>query len=512
MIPVHTSRGRFRGRVAGAVFLVTTALVALSVRRAWADATASHAPRVKEKTPQVIARLQRLIPELLQEGDVPGLAVALVRDGKLAWSSGFGVKNAKTREPVDDDTVFEAASLGKPVFAYAVLQLVDAGKLDLDRPLRRYWPGGSDESPDPRVDQVTARHVLSHTSGFPNWRNGPLKIHFVPGERFSYSGEGFVYLSRVVEHITGEPVNELITRTVFAPLGMKNSSYAWRAAYNDTKTSYHNTRGEPALRRPPTAPQEANVAAGLHTTAQDYGRFLEALLKGSRLKGRTRRLMLTPQAQVREGGATTIERPDAPQFPRVEWGLGWGLQTTAAGVSFFHWGNNGDAKAYVVAGDAHKQAVVVFTNSVYGLSIVPEILAQSVSGEQPALAWLRVESYRAPGRRLFRSLVARGAPAALADYREWRQGRPAEEVVNEDQMNRFGLDLLRMGRVDDAIPVLKQNVADYPRSFNVYDSLAEAYAVAGERKLAIENYERSIELNPANKGGIDALRALREGP
>jgi CubicO group peptidase (beta-lactamase class C family) len=295
---------------------------------------------------------------------------------------------------------------------------------------------------------------------------------------------------------------------VFAPLGMKSSSYVWRAAYDETKTSYHNTRGEPADRRPAATPQAANVAAALHTTAPDYGRFVVAMLRGTGLKAKTRRLMLTPQAQAREGGATTIERPDAIPFPGVEWGLGWGLQTTAAGRSFFHWGNNGDAKAYVVASEKQKRAVVVFTNSVYGLSIVPELLGQSLGGEQPALSWLRVESYRSPGRRLFKDLVARGAEAALTEHREQRRARP-EEAVNEDQMNRFGLDLLRTGRINDAIVVLKQNVTDYPRSFNVYDSLAEAYAASGERTLAIENYERSIELNPSNQGGIDALRTLR---
>ena len=480
---------------------------------AWLVVCAGHlaqAHALESEAPRVIARLQSLIPELMHEGEVPGLAIALVQDGEGVWSAGFGVKNAKTRERVDDDTVFEAASLGKPVFAYAVFKLVDAGKLDIDKPLCRYWPAGCDAGADPRMSQVTARHVLSHTTGLPNWRNGALEIHFTPGERFSYSGEGYVFLSRAVEHIAGEPINELMTRTVFVPLGMKSSSYVWRPAYDETKTSYHNTRGEPAARRPPAEPQPTNVAAGLHTTAHDYGLFVQAMLKGTGLKRKTRRLMLTPQVQVREGGATTIEHPDARPFPGVEWGLGWGLQTTASGLSFFHWGNNGDAKAYVVASDTQKQAVVVFANSVYGMSIVPEIVAQSIGGEQPALAWLRVESYRSTGRTLFKNLVARGAPAALAEYREWRESHPTEAPVNEDQMNRFGLDLLRMGRAQDAIPVLKQNVADHPQSFNVYDSLAEAYAAAGERELAIENYERSIEINPANKGGIEALRTLRE--
>jgi tetratricopeptide (TPR) repeat protein len=141
---------------------------------------------------------------------------------------------------------------------------------------------------------------------------------------------------------------------------------------------------------------------------------------------------------------------------------------------------------------------------------VREIVAEAVGGTHPALAWLRVESYKSPGRLLFKNMRANGAEAALKEYRECREAHPTDDAINEDRMNRYGLDLLRMGRVKDAIEVLKQNVADYPQSFNVYDSLGEAYAANGDKELAIKNYERSIELNPANKEGIEALKKLRE--
>jgi CubicO group peptidase (beta-lactamase class C family) len=465
----------------------------------------------KTKQAQLIARLENVIPQLMKDGDVPGLAIALVRDGNLIWQRGLGVKSTKTNDPVNDETVFEAASLSKPVFAYAVLKLVDAGKFDLDKPLNQYRPGKYDVGDDPRLGQITARHVLSHTTGFPNWRRqgGPLTIHFTPGERFSYSGEGFVYLSKVIEHVTGEKFNDFMQRVVFEPLGMTSSSYVWQTSYDTLKAFRHNTRGE-AAGQGKMSPGSFNAAASLHTTARDYGRFVAAILQGTGLKPETRKLMLTPQAQVREGGAGTVNRPQAKPFPEVFWGLGLGLQTTREGLSFFHWGDNGDNKAYVVAFDKEKLGVVVFANSTYGLSIMREIAAEAVGGEQPALAWLRYESYQSPGRRLFKSLLAKGAEAALEEYREWRKENPTSDAINEDRMNRYGLDLLRLGRVKDAIEVLKQNVADYPQSFNVYDSLGEAYAANGDKELAIKNYERSIELNPANKDGIEALKKLRE--
>ena len=124
--------------------------------------------RTKAEKEQIVARLEQSIPQLMKDGDVPGLSIALLRDGELVWRHGFGVKNTKTNEPVTDDTVFEAASLSKPVFAYAVLKLFDAGKFDLDKPLNQYLPGNYDVGADPRLRQITARHVLSHTPNFPN--------------------------------------------------------------------------------------------------------------------------------------------------------------------------------------------------------------------------------------------------------------------------------------------------------------------------------------------------------
>jgi cytochrome c-type biogenesis protein CcmH/NrfG len=111
---------------------------------------------------------------------------------------------------------------------------------------------------------------------------------------------------------------------------------------------------------------------------------------------------------------------------------------------------------------------------------------------------------------LLKNILDKGAGVALGEYRQWRQGRGTGEVVNENQMNRIGYDLLSARRVKDAIEVFKQNVSDYPQSANAYDSLGEAYMVNGDRDLAIKNYERSVELAPDNANGIETLKKLRE--
>ena len=499
-----------KGRSASLAILVVALLVILAYAAPQTPKQTAPPPRTDEPLARVTARLERDLPELMKKADVPGLSIALIRNGVVVWHRGFGVKDSRTKDPVKDNTVFEAASLSKPVFAYAVMKLVDAGKFDLDKPLNQYLPGNYDVGPDPRLGAITARHVLSHTTGFPNWRGSDpvLKIFFTPGEKFSYSGEGFVYLSKVIEHLTGEKFNDFMKRMVFDPLGMNNSSYVWESDYDTQKTSRHNSLGEPS---PQNKPSAANAAASLHTTAADYARFVAGVLNGAGLKKETLRRMLTPQIKVDEGGTNTTSRPADKLSPNISWGLGVGLQTTPDGVSFWHWGDNGDAKAYFVAFQQQKFGVVVFANSANGLSFMPELIDEAVGGQQPAFAWIRNESYKSPRRLLLKDIIVNGAEAALLKYREWRKGRAANEVLTEEQMNRFGYELLfGLRRVKDAIEIFKLNVEDYPQSANTWDSLGEAYMVDGNKELAIKNYMRSIDLNPKNTNGIDMLKKLRD--
>jgi CubicO group peptidase (beta-lactamase class C family) len=160
------------------------------------------------------------VKQLIGDARVPGLSMAIVGDGQVTTRITAGVRNSRDRIAVDPQTVFAAASLSKPLFAYGVLRLVDAGMLALDAPLSQHVP--DHVADDPRAATITIRHVLSHTSGLPNWRSAelPLKTYFVPGERFSYSGEGFVWLQRVVESVTGEHLDTTLRRLIFEPLGM----------------------------------------------------------------------------------------------------------------------------------------------------------------------------------------------------------------------------------------------------------------------------------------------------
>jgi CubicO group peptidase (beta-lactamase class C family) len=542
-------------RLCATALLLLTLFLPFRAGNAQSSALDRHQPLRTKVDKHLIARMERTIPHLMTEGDIPGLSVALISNARLTWSRSFGVKNAGTKEAVDNNTVFEAASLSKPVFAYAVLKLVDSGKIDLDTPLTKYLPGRYDVGDDPRLDQITARRVLSHTTGFPNWRtrgDPTLKIHFTPGDRFSYSGEGFVYLARVVEHLTGETLDVFMKRTVLKPLGMSSSSFVWLDNYESRKTFTHNSVSEVSGR---DKPEKANAAASLHTTATDYARFVVAVLKGEGLKPATLRLMLNPQVSVAEAGSNNLNRPDPKLSQSISWGLGWGLEKTDDGMAFWHWGDNGDTKAFVRAFEKQKTGLVMFANSTTGLSIVQELVEQALGGQHPSVAWANIESYNHPARVLFKAILNSDAQTALADYRQRRQMSDSTSItkdlsltevhptaktkdqstktkinstskykdqstkikntqaennvsLTESQMNRLGYQLLRLKRIQDAIEVFKQNTLDFPNEFNTWDSLAEGYMISGDKESAIKYYKKSLELNPDNTNAVQKLKEL----
>ncbi len=345
-------------------------------------------------TTATTARLERRVPELMAKAGVPGLSLALVHDGGSVWCRAFGVRSVATGARMTTDTVLEAASLSKPVFAYAALKLVDRGILKLDAPLAGYLPEPYIQD-DPQLPLVTARHVLSHATGLPNWADEPsaARVRFMPGERWSYSGLGFLYLQKVVEQLTGRPAEEYLRTSLLDPLGLRSASFTWTAESPLRVAQGHDAEGQPVEK---AAWPQMLAACSLHCTAADFARFMVATMQPPssgplRLRPALARDMLTPQMSVNDGA------PWAPDWPRPEvqtsdvvfWGLGWGLQHHAGGsVSFWHWGDNSCFTAFALGFPAEGVGIVMMANSANGLALWRDVLVATVEADYPAVDWL----------------------------------------------------------------------------------------------------------------------------
>ncbi|MBZ5590116.1 MAG: class A beta-lactamase-related serine hydrolase [Acidobacteriia bacterium] len=464
--------------------------------------TVPASPPAGQPTPAAAAvgagefgQLEGLIPDLMAKGGVPGLAIAVMKDGAVAWSRPFGVTDVGSGSPVTPETVFEAASLGKPVFAYAVVRLAERGDFDLDRPLPVYLPY-ADVRNDPRIRKITARRVLCHTTGFPNWRRGgQLTIDFDPGDRFSYSGEGYVYLQKVIEAVTGMSVDDFVGREVFQPLGMAASSYGWRDAYEASAAVGHDYLQQPTRKAKPTKP---NVAATLHTTVGDYARFLAEMFHPRLLKSVTVEQMLKAQVELEKD---------------LSWGLGWGLERASGRSYFWHWGDNGAFRGFAIGCRETGDGLVLLTNAENGLSIAEPIVGAVIGGSHPVFGWLDVDRYDSPARtireRIVRAGVANGDRSVLRTLDELEKTYP-RVAFTEKLLNRIGYELLEKKQVAAGIAVFEYNARLYPKAWNVYDSLAEAYAAGGDLRLAVQYYEKSLKLNPDNENARVALRQIRE--
>ena len=254
---------------------------------------------IRPLTEDLLSALESDLPRMIGTRAVPGVSMALIQDGEIVFHHACGVIDAVSAHPISPDTIFEVASLSKPVFAYAVLKLCEQQVLNLDAPLVDYLPAvythdnpnirlvtsgqnrtdhAADLADDPRLCLITGRRVLSHTSGLPNWRPArwstdelPLALELTPGERFSYSGEGYEYLQAVVEHLTQERLADHMWRQVLEPLGMNDSSFVWREQLESRYALGHDGSGRctPKHRWP-----EANAACTLHTTAEDFAKFI----------------------------------------------------------------------------------------------------------------------------------------------------------------------------------------------------------------------------------------------
>jgi len=342
------------------------------------------------------------VARMLEVTRVPGVAAAGIKDDG-PYQLLAGVERAGG-PAITLGTLFPAASLSKPVFAWAVQNLAKQGKIDWNRPLQDYADLGLEGT----ARKITALHVLTHSTGLTNWRFQPnvaLASSFEPGTRWQYSGEGFVLLQRVVEKIVARPIAEYMRTAVLEPLGMKQSTFAWTPEIKSMAASGHDRQGAllerslafyeqrnyDTLQKSGLNPASAtydqiaaayqqnkqpvlpvalspNVAGSLQTTIADYAFFLAHVLKAV-----TRSDDFKPRVDVNRD---------------IAWAPGWGVDRSFKTPALFHWGDGPGFKNFCWVQPARKSALVFFTNGDSGAALYAWLFRQLMNEDPSAFYWI----------------------------------------------------------------------------------------------------------------------------
>jgi CubicO group peptidase (beta-lactamase class C family) len=351
------------------------------------------APRSFERTEALNAEIQRL----MQAEDVKGLAVAVIEDGQVTYARSFGYANVEQNRPLHIDTIMYGASLAKTAIAYMVLQLVDEGRFDLDRPIADYLPRPlpeyedyTDLAGDDRWRRLTARTVLNHATGFHNFRwledDGVLRFHFTPRERYAYSGEGFYILQLALEEGLGLDVGAEMQARVFDRFGMTRTSMQWRPDFADNLADGYGIDGgfEPHDER-----SSVSAAGSIDTTIADQARMWAGIVRGDGLSAASRAELVRPQLPIHSAHQfpPLLSDTDA-RGPAIGLAAGLGLVTFTdpqAGLMWFKGGHNDWTGNMVICQDAQQTCVVLLANSVRAELIHPD-LVRFVLGET-AMPW-----------------------------------------------------------------------------------------------------------------------------
>jgi len=342
--------------------------------------------------------IDRTVTRLMNAAEVTGAGIAIFNDGKIVYLRAYGFRDKEKNLPLTVDSVMSAASLSKVAFTYLVLQLVDEGVLDLDKPVYQYLPkplpeysNYADLANDPRYKLITSRMLLSHTSGFANWRwfedDRKLRIHFEPGSRYAYSGEGIALLQLVVETVTKKPLEEMMQQRVFQPLGMNRTSMVWQDRFD---SDFANGYDEYGRSLGPIKQNKAGAAGSMSTTISDFARFMQAVLEGRLLRPRTREQMLRPQVQIVSKHmfpTLSDEVTEDNKAIRLSAGLGWSLYWTPYGEAFTKGGHDDGWRHYTVCFDKPKTGMVIMTNSGNGEGIFEYLQETLLKNTFAPIAW-----------------------------------------------------------------------------------------------------------------------------
>ena len=376
-------------------------------------------------TPHVDSAVTRL----MDAAHVTGVGIAIFHDGAVRYLHAYGHRDVEKALALTPSSVMTSASLSKAAFATVVMNLVQHRVLDLDRPISEYlpkplpsYPAYADLRGDDRYRTLTLRMLLSHTSGFANWRafeeDRRLKVHFTPGSRYAYSGEGIDLAQFVVETVTGKTATVLMRETLFEPLGMTRTSMIWQSRF---ETDFANGYDEYGRSLGPEKRSRPDAAGSMQTTLADYATFLASVLQHRTVDERTATEMLRPQIAIHSAHqfpSLARDSTHANDGIALSYGLGWGVYSTPLGRAFFKEGHDEGWRHLALLFDSTRAGILIMTNSSNGEGIFKPLLDSLLGPTSFPFEWEGYTPYTElpPPPKLKQHARVSLSPAELKDF------------------------------------------------------------------------------------------------
>ncbi len=462
---------------------------------------------------ELSSRVTAFVDDTMARFAIPGFTVGIVRGGELVYTGAFGVTNVETREPLTPKHLFHMASVSKPFVATAVMQLVERGQMDLDATVTTYLPYF--ELADEKAREITVRQMLTHTSGMPDvmdyeWDKPQVdaaaaeryvrslteeKLIAAPGEIFRYSNMAFDTLGDVIAKVSGRSFDAYMKENILDPLGMKESTFQYPETREDLRTHGHVWKLRPVLSGVYPYNRRHAPSSTLNSNVVEMANWALANLRRGELAGT--RILQAESYDVLWQSAFEIAED---RHVGLSWFLGkrHGMRTVSHGG-----GDTGFTSYLILLPDEDVGLVCASNYSTPVTSQLALAILDIVLGHEPEVLRPSVADAFA------RVLEDKGMEAAKAHYRKLESEAADEYEFGARHLNRLGYFYLGQKQVDKAIDVLRFNVELFPEVANVYDSLGEAYAAAGQTELAITNYQKTLELEPDNPNARKVLERLK---
>jgi len=437
-------------------------------------------------------------------------SVLVVENGEVIYKKGLGLSNMEWNIPNQPNTKHRLGSITKQFTSMLILQLVEQGKISLDAKVSDYLP----DYPKKTGNKITIHHLLTHSSGIPeflmipNFRKEKSRnsysptefisffadspLQFSPGKEFSYSNSGYFLLGVIIEKVTGKPYEQVLQENIFTPLKMDNTGYDHHSLVLKNRASGYTKNGN-EYRNAAFIDMSIPYAAGsLFSTTEDLYLWDQALYTNQLLSEKTKALLFTPYVSAWDGG----------------YGYGWHISKKTIGEKtdvkvISHTGGINGFSTFISRMPDQKNLIVLLNNvggtelTNIGISLINILYNAPYEMPKKSLAELLMET-----------AMASGFESSFNQFRELKNSD--DYAIKENEINNLGYQVLRMGKAKEAIEIFMLNVETFPKSWNTYDSLGEAYLINGNKELAIKFYKKSVEINPNNTGGISALSKLQK--